>query len=67
MQYDEQISGQSPEIFNRKDFIQPEAAKYGQPKELVKVLELVIGVSVLCENKDLFINEIVNNLEEDVQ
>jgi hypothetical protein len=34
---------------------------------LIKVLELILSISVLCDNKEHLINDIIMNLEEDVQ
>lgn len=55
------------ECFTRKDFLNPDAKKYAQPNELLKVLELVVGVGVLCDNKEDLINGILTNLSEETQ
>jgi hypothetical protein len=34
---------------------------------LIKVLELILSISVLCDNKEHLINDIIMNLEEDIQ
>jgi hypothetical protein len=34
--------------------------------ELIKILELVLGVAVLCDNKEALINDLLLNLEEEM-
>ena len=55
---------QQLECFTRKDLISPDANKFSQIPNMLKVLELVLCVSVLCENKDHLINDIIMVLHE---
>ena len=55
------------ELFTRKDLISPDPVKYASPSHLLKVLELILSISVLCDNKEHLINDIIMNLEEEVQ
>lgn len=55
------------ECFTRKDLITPDSNKYSQIPAMLKVFELVLCVSVLCENKDHLINDIIMELDEDTQ
>ena len=57
---------QTLDCFNRKDFINPEAQKYTKPEELLKILRLILGVAVQCDNKEYMINAIITNLDESI-
>ena len=61
-----QLGFQSLDCFTRKDYLSPDPAKYSQPREMAKVLELVLGVAVLCDNKEELISHIMS-LPEDTQ
>eukprot|EP00347_Sterkiella_histriomuscorum_P002734 403367011 len=55
------------ENYQRKDLINPDVNKFTQPAEILKVLQLVVGVAVQCENKESLIYDIMQNLDEDMQ
>jgi hypothetical protein len=56
---------QQLEGFSRKDLLSPDSNKYSQISSMMKVFELVLCVSVLCENKDHLINDIIMELNDD--
>ncbi|CDW87765.1 protein hook homolog 1 [Stylonychia lemnae] len=55
------------ENIQRKDMINPDPNKFSQVHEILKILQLVLGVAVQCENKESLINDILQNLDEDTQ
>ena len=58
---------QQLEGFTRKDLISPDSNKYTQMSAMLNVLGLILCVSVLCDNKDHLINDIIMELPDDAQ
>ena len=56
---------QQLECFAKKDFISPDPVKFAKTEHILKILQLVIGVAVQCDNKEQLINDIVTNLGEE--
>ena len=55
------------DFYERKDFLNPNQAKFKKEEEVFKLLELILGVSVMCTEKEFYIQEIQNNLDQKTQ
>jgi len=50
-----------------QDYLRPKKEKFSKEEEMIKILKLMLGVAISCENKEYFISEIMNKLDEETK